>query len=93
MTTTTTTINATMLNETAKAKNEAREKARIERLENHIVNTVLPKCKRKAEDGQFNHREEFFGYISEEITKMMAMLEELGFKVSSTSNRSIFIEW
>ena len=89
----TTTINATTLNEIAKAKNEARETARIARLEDYLTKTVLPKCKEKAEDGQFSHREEFIGHISEEITKMMAMLESLGFKVTLVTGHDVIIKW
>ena len=89
----TTTINAKALNEIAKAKTEEREAARIASLENHLTNAVLPKCKAKAEDGQFSHREEFIGHISEEITKMMAMLESLGFKVTLVTGHDVIIKW
>lgn len=89
----TTTINATTLNGIAKAKNEAREAARIESLENYIASTVLPKCKEKAEDGQFSHREEFVGHNGKEVTEMMAMLENLGFKVFVIAGGDVVIKW
>lgn len=89
----TTTINAKALNEIAKTKVEEREAARIASLENYIANTVLPKCKEKAEDGQFSHREEFLGFNGKETTEMMAMLENLGFKVFAIAGGDVVIKW
>lgn len=89
----TTTINAKALNEIAKAKTEEREAARIANLENYITNTVLPKCKEKAEDGQFSHREEFIGHDGKEVVEMMTMLENLGFKVFLIAGGDVVIKW
>mgnify|MGYP003447585071 CR=1 FL=1 len=89
----TTTINAKALAEIAKAKNEEREAARIASLENHLTNAVLPKCKAKAEDGQNSHREEFLGFNGKETTEMMAMLENLGFKVFAIAGGDVVIKW
>lgn len=89
----TTTINAKALNEIAKAKTEEREAARLANLENYLANTVLPKCKEKAEDGQFSHREEFIGFEGKETTEMMAMLENLGFKAHMIAGGDVVIKW
>jgi hypothetical protein len=89
----TTTINAKALNEIAKTKVEEREAARIASLENYIANTVLPKCKEKAEDGQFSHREELLGFNGKETTEMMTMLENLGFKVFAIAGGDVVIKW
>lgn len=89
----TTTINAKALNEIAKTKTAEREAARIASLENYIANTVLPKCKAKAEDGQFSHREEFVGHNGKEVVEMTRMLEELGFKVFSIAGGDVVIKW
>lgn len=89
----TTTINAKALNEIAKAKTEEREAARIAKLEGYLTNTVLPKCKAKAEDGQFSHMEEFAGFHGKETVEMMRMLEDLGFKVFSIASGDVVIKW
>ena len=90
----TTTINAKALNEIATQTIKNREENRLARLEDFIVTRVLPKCKEKAEDGQFNHREEFIGHSYNEVNTMVEMLiTKYGFKIKRLEGGKVLIKW
>lgn len=91
---TTTTINAKALNEITTQVIKSREENRLVRLEDFIVTRVLPKCKEKAEDGQFSYREEFVGHSYNEVTTMIEMLTtKYGFNVKRLEGGRVLIKW
>ena len=91
---TTTTINAKALNEIATKVIKSRAENRLARLEDFIVTRVLPECQKKAEDGQFNHREEFVGHNYNEVTTMIEILStKYGFDVRRLEGGRVLIKW